>query len=110
MSTDGDIWRSINIPNDIASGAISLRMKQDRERGDWGDPRLADQPDAPWPAHDDPALRYLMYSFNESVNRGMDLQTAAIQLAVHCWFEGGVANYDRGQRDGRAAAGRDTEL
>lgn len=45
-----------------------------------------------------------MYSFDESVKRGMDLRTAAFQLAVHYWFEGGVANYDRGQRDGRAAA------
>jgi hypothetical protein len=103
MTTDGDIWRSINIPNDIASAAINLRMKQDRDRGDWDDPRLADQPEAPWPAREDPALRYLMYSFNESVKRGIDLQTAAIQLAVHAWFEGGVANYDRGQRDGRDA-------
>lgn len=36
-----------------------------------------------------------------SVDAGMDPQTAAWQLAVHSWFEGGIENYDRGQRDAR---------
>jgi hypothetical protein len=34
----------------------------------------------------------------------MDVGTALVQLAVHAWFEGGVENYDRGRRDGQAAA------
>lgn len=55
----------------------------------------------PWPELENPALQYLLHRFQASVDAGMNLPTAAASLAAHSWFEGGIANYDRGQADAR---------
>lgn len=99
--TPNEIEASLEIPTEIAEPALRRTAEQAEHRGDWPDPREARQPDAPWPAHDDPALRLLMYTAQASIEAGMKPELAMLQLAVHAWFEGGVANYDRGQRDAR---------
>jgi hypothetical protein len=43
----------------------------------------------------------LLYKAQASMDAGMDIKVAMLQLAVAAWFEGGVENYDRGQRDAR---------
>lgn len=37
----------------------------------------------------------------------LGVDAALIQLATHCWFEGGLEGYDRGQRDAREGAVED---
>jgi hypothetical protein len=96
-----DIEHSLSIPSDIALPAMDLVEKQNQDRGDWGNPRDNEMPDVPWPEVGSPALRYLLHKFRASVEAGMDVETAATSLAVHSWFEGGVAGYDRGQVDAR---------
>jgi len=103
MPTNDDRERSINIPTDMANAVLALKHRQDEQRGDWANPRKSHMSEEPWPRQDDPVLEYLLYSFDASVAAGTSVQDAALQLAVHAWFEGGIANYDRGQRDGRAA-------
>ncbi|WP_341229451.1 hypothetical protein [Nocardioides salarius] len=36
----------------------------------------------------------------------LGVDAALIQLATHCWFEGGIEGYDRGQRDAREEAAK----
>ncbi len=97
------IERSLVTPHDIADPLLKHKDAQDAARGDWASPRAARQPSPPWPDENCPVLRYLLWKANESLDHGMDIRTALIQLAVHAWFEGGVENYDRGRRDGQAA-------
>jgi hypothetical protein len=99
--TPENIEASLEIPAEIAGPAMSKPKEQAAGRGDWSDPREARQPDSPWPDGDDPMLRYLLYKAHASLDAGMDPEVALLQLAVHAWFEGGVENYDRGQRDAR---------
>lgn len=35
----------------------------------------------------------------------LGVDAAVLQLATHCWFEGGIEGYDRGQRDARGHEG-----
>jgi hypothetical protein len=51
--------------------------------------RLADQPLAPWPANDNPMLRYLIANALTLVETA-DLHSALLWLATHAWFEGGL--------------------
>lgn len=78
--------------------------RQNASRGDWPDPRDARMPDPPWPAPDDPTLRALLDQARQNVKDG-SVETALLHLATHCWFEGGVEGYDRGQRDARSELG-----
>lgn len=99
--TPDEIERGLTIPADIANPALEYVATQDAERGDWANPRDARQPDAPWPDADNPMLRLLLHKAQASIEAGMDIEMATLQLAVHAWFEGGVENYDRGQHDAR---------
>ncbi|MEV0994707.1 hypothetical protein [Nonomuraea sp. NPDC050202] len=46
-------------------------------------------------------LRFLLWKAARRIERGMPVNQALLDLAVHAWFEGGVEGYDRGQRDAR---------
>jgi anti-sigma factor RsiW len=96
-----DIEATLQIPEAIAAGMLAVAADQDQARGDWPSPRKAVQPAAPWPALDNAALRFLIHKAKASLAAGMDQDTALLQLAVHAWFESGIENYDRGQRDAR---------
>lgn len=51
-----------------------------------------------------PDLRALLDQARQNVvDEGVE--TALLHLATHCWFEGGVEGYDRGQRDARSELG-----
>jgi|JI10StandDraft_1071094.scaffolds.fasta_scaffold04826_4 hypothetical protein len=77
---------------------------QDAARGDWADPRRAQMPDPPWPSRDDPTLRALLdQARRQLATEGVE--AALIHLATHCWFEGGIEAYDRGQQDARRGQG-----
>ena len=99
--TPDEIEAALTIPTEIADPAFKRKDEQDTQRGDWPNPRDARQPAPPWPDADDPMLRYLLHKASASVKAGMEPTTAMLQLAVHARFEGGVENYDRGQRDAR---------
>jgi hypothetical protein len=99
--TPDEIEQAIRVPEQIAMPAFARKDQQDAERGDWPSPRDSQQPAPPWPGEDDPMLRLLLHRAIASLDAGMDLKPALLQLAVHAWFEGGVENYDRGQRDAR---------
>jgi hypothetical protein len=101
VPTPNEIEASLKIPEDLASALLAHVAEQDANRGDWPNPRDADQPQPPWPADDSPVLRYLLHKAEASMAAGMDRTAAMLQLAVHAWFEGGIENYDRGQRDAR---------
>jgi hypothetical protein len=98
-----DIESSLIIPSDIAEPAMKLVQEQDAARGDWDNPRQGETFQPPWPERGDPALRYLLFKFDAFVDAGIDPKEAAVTLAAHAWLEGGIANYDRGQRDARSA-------
>ena len=101
MQDPDAIEASLLIPEDVASAVIPYCRQQDESRGGWASLRDAEQPDAPWPAADNAMLRFLLTKAELSVRAGMDVRTALLQLGVHAWFEGGIENYDRGQRDAR---------
>lgn len=99
--TPDEIEASIQIPEHIALPAMKRPEEQAQARGNWPNPRDAQQPEPPWPSENDPILRLLLYKAQASIDAGMDVPSALLQLAVHAWFEGGVENYERGQRDAR---------
>lgn len=99
--TPDEIEASLTLPPAVVEPVLAMKDAQDEGRGDWPSPRLADQPAPPWPDEDSPILRYLLAKAQASLDAGMDVRTALIQLGVHAWFEGGIENYDRGQRDAR---------
>jgi hypothetical protein len=99
--TSDDIEGSLIIPANIASPLLAYAQAQDATRGEWASQRGMEQPDGPWPDVDNPALQYLLHKFHASIEAGMDTEVAALQLAVHCWYESGIDNYDRGQSDAR---------
>lgn len=99
--TPNDIEGSLNVPDQIADPMLAAKDQQDADRGDWPSPRDHRQPEPPWPAEDNPVLRYLLWTAKASVAAGMDPEVAMLQLAVHTWFEGGIAGHDGGQRDAR---------
>jgi hypothetical protein len=80
---------------------LELAGRQDRARGSWPSPRGVPMPEAPWPTTHDAMLKYLLLKARDCITAGMGENEAMLQLAVHAWYEGGIANYDRGQRDAR---------
>jgi hypothetical protein len=98
VNNDSD---DLTAPRPIAEACMAEAIRQDQERGDWPSPRNADQPFPPWPQRDSPVLRYLLYKARAQLDAGADVDSVLLDLAVHAWFEGGIENYDRGQRDAR---------
>jgi hypothetical protein len=99
--TPDAIEAALQIPESVAAALLATKSRQDRERGNWASPREVNQPQAPGPTRTVPVLRYLLFEAEASVEAGMDVGTTMLHLAVHAWFEGGVEDYDRGQRDAR---------
>ncbi len=89
------------VPDDIAQPAMRIVEDQDASRGDWLSPRDRTIPEPPWPDENSPMLRFLLWKAARRIERGMPVNEALLDLAVHAWFEGGVEGYDRGQRDAR---------
>lgn len=56
--------------------------------------RLTHQPHAPWPATDNPMLRYLIAS-TLTLAETENLHSALLWLASHAWFEGGLEAISR---------------
>ena len=50
-----------------------------------------------------PMLAALLGDARKNVGT-LGVDAALLQLATHCWFEGGIEGYDRGQRDAREEA------
>jgi hypothetical protein len=94
MTPDG-IEASLVLPDAVIEALLAKKVEQDEGRGDWPSPRAASQPHPPWPDEDSPVLRFLLQKANASIDAGMDVRTAMVQLGVHAWFEGGIENYDR---------------
>ena len=86
--------------------AQTYTWEQDMKRGDWPTPRTAKMPEPPWPDPDNPMLAALLHDAFRNIASGIAVQEAILQLATHCWFEGGIEGYDRGQSDGRSTIGR----
>lgn len=78
--------------------------EQDMKRGDWETQRTAHMPDPPWPEPTNPILAALLHDARNNIADGMPVDLAMLQLATHCWFEGGIDSYDRGQHDARNQA------
>ena len=89
-----DPWRS----------AETYTCEQDMRRGDWPTQRASRMPDPPWPSPDNPMLTALLHDARKNIAAGMTTDIAMLQLATHCWFEGGIEGYDRGQLDARSDA------
>ena len=86
---------------EVVEPTLGYIAAQDAERGDWLDPRDAKQPEAPWPDENNPMLKFLLQKARASLDAGMDPMVAVLQATAHARFEGGIENYDRGQRDAR---------
>lgn len=97
--TPDDIEASLVAPPEMAQAIRRYTVQQDLGRGDWPSPRRTPQGTPPWPTSQNPMLRYLLWKARASIDAGMDVELALLQLAVHAWFEGGVENYDRGRVD-----------
>lgn len=95
------IEAGLSLPAEVVEPTLSYIAAQDAERGDWSSPRVAEQPDAPWPAEDNLMLRFRLQRARASLEAGMDPMVTVLQATAHAWFEGGIENYDRGQRDAR---------
>jgi hypothetical protein len=48
-------------------------------------------------------LAALLHDARKNID-ALGVDAALIQLATHCWFEGGIEGYDRGQSDAREEA------
>ena len=83
--------------------AQTYSWEQDMRRGDWPTQRTSKMPDPPWPGADNPMLAALLHDARTNIDGGMSPDVAMLQLATHCWFEGGIEGYDRGQSDARSA-------
>lgn len=84
--------------------AETYTWEQDMRRGSWPTPRTAKMPEEPWPSPDNPMLAALLHEARKNAD-SLGIDAALIQLATHCWFEGGIEGYDRGQRDARETTG-----
>lgn len=84
-------------------GAQTYTWEQDMRRGSWQTPRMATMPDPPWPSPDNPMLAALLRDARKNID-ALGVDSALVQLATHCWFEGGIEGYDHGQRDAREGA------
>jgi hypothetical protein len=76
-------------PNEPTLFANSLLAYCDSQEASAGLARLTHQPHAPWPATDNPMLRYLIASTLTLVE-AENLHSALLWLATHAWFEGGL--------------------
>lgn len=47
-------------------------------------------------------LAALLHDARKNLGDGMASEGVLLQLATHCWFEGGIEGYDRGQTDARS--------
>lgn len=93
-------WRSTE---ELLRTVTLYREEQDAARGSWPTPRTK-MPAFPFPDYENPVLEMLVANANRSIGEGKDVLRMLTHLAVHAWFEGGVAGYDRGQEHGREAA------
>ncbi|GAB7006860.1 hypothetical protein JCM18899A_43330 [Nocardioides sp. AN3] len=87
---------------ELWKAAETHTWEQDMRRGDWPTQRTAQMPDPPWPSPDNPILAALLHDARRSIADGLSPDLAMLQLATHCWFEGGIEGYDRGQQAARA--------
>jgi hypothetical protein len=92
--SEQDSWRS----------AETYTWEQDVRRRDWPTQHTSRMPDPPWPCPDNPMLTALLHDARSNVAAGMTTDIAALRLATHCWFEGGIEGYDRGQLDARSGS------
>jgi hypothetical protein len=81
-------------PNEPTRFADSLLAYCDSQAAAAGLARLTQQPYAPWPATDNPMLRYLIASTLTLVETE-DVHSALLWLATHAWFEGGLEAISR---------------
>jgi hypothetical protein len=81
-------------PNEPTLFANSLLAYCDSQEASAGLARLTHQPHAPWPATDNPMLRYLIASTLTLVE-AENLHSALLWLATHAWFEGGLEAISR---------------
>lgn len=84
--------------------AQTYTWEQDMRRSAWPTPRTARMPEPPWPSPDNPMLAALLHDARKNA-AAMGVDAAMLQLATHCWFEGGIEGYDRGQSDARGSGG-----
>src|SRR5450631_2834548 len=96
-----DIEEHLNLPDSIKADMWLEADRQDDERGDWANPRGAEMPLPPWPNEDSPIVKYLLAMGGAYLTAGLDIDTVLVWVIVHSWYEGGIENYDRGQRDAR---------
>ncbi|GAA0612077.1 helix-turn-helix domain-containing protein [Kribbella sandramycini] len=89
------------VPEGIGTAVLAWSDSQEQKRGNWPDPRKAQQPQPPWPSQDNPVMRYLLWKADAYIEAGVDPVEVMVDLAVTAWFEGGVEGYDRGQHDAR---------
>jgi len=82
--------------------AETYTWEQDMRRGSWATKRTSQMPDPPWPGTNNPMLAALLHDARKNIADGMAVEMAMVQLATHCWFEGGIEGYDRGQHDARS--------
>ncbi len=85
--------------------AQTYTWEQDMRRWSWPTPRTAKMPEPPWPHPDNPVLAALLHDARKHIDEGMAPEVAMLHLATHCWFEGGIEGYDRGQHDARESPG-----
>ncbi len=81
-------------PNEPTLFANSLLAYCDSQAAPAGLARLTHQPQAPWPATDNPMLRHLIASTLTLVE-AENLHSALLWLATHAWFEGGLEAISR---------------
>lgn len=93
-----DINKYTNLPKPLADAVHAKLDAQEAARGDWPDPRKAEQGQPPWPDPHDPILEFLLYQAKVQLDAGADATHVMLMLGVHAWFEGGVENYDRGRQ------------
>jgi hypothetical protein len=61
-------------------------------------------PALPWPNPDNPMLAALFHGARKNI-AVLGVDAAMIQLATHCWFEGGIEGHDHGRSDAQSAGG-----
>jgi hypothetical protein len=98
------------IPASLGHAITAYIAEQDSARGDWSSQRPAapsrlgasdrrPMPSPPYPATDNPALKFLIEQARIALDNGDDPLSVALHATVHGWLEGHIEGYDRGQRD-----------
>lgn len=78
--TDKERWKA----------AKTYSWEQDMRLRDWPTQRVGQMPDPSWPSVENPMLAALLHDGRKNIANGMSVDVAMLQLATHCWFEGGV--------------------